>query len=185
MLSDRAPQTLADPALMDSAVLLLLYPKDGEYCVLFNKRTDEVEFNKGDICFPGGAKDAEDADFAFTARREAHEEMGIHPEDVTILGELNEASTRAGFRIHPFVGTIPYPYQFEPSSAEVAAVLEVPLSTLLDPANIIDGERHRPDGTSEPTRSYAYEDHLIVGATARIVRQFLDLLEQSGWTKEE
>ena len=184
MLSGRAVRTIGEPGLKASAVLLLLYPKEGDYCILFNKRTDEVEFNKGEICFPGGAKDLEDTDLACTALRETYEEMSVYPEDVTILGELDDTTTRAGFVIHPFVGTIPYPYEFKPSSVEVAEVLEVPISTLLDSRNIREGVRVEPDGQVVPARSYAYRHHLIYGATARILRQFLELLERSGWPKE-
>ncbi len=72
-LADNASQTISEPGLKASAVLLFLYPKDGDYCILFNKRTDRVEFNKGEICFPGGGKDPEDQDLAATALREAHE----------------------------------------------------------------------------------------------------------------
>lgn len=184
-LANSAGDLLPDPDLKDSAVLLLLYPKDGEYCVLFNKRSMEVEFNKGEMCFPGGAKDPEDEDLAFTACREAFEEMGIRTHDVAILGELDETSTRAGFRIHPFVGTIPYPYDFKPSTIEVAEVVEVPLSVLMDSRNARDETRVLPDGRRMPTKSYAYGEHLIYGATARILRQFLELLEHAGWSKED
>lgn len=184
MLSDRVPETINQPGLKASAVLLLLYPKNGEYCVLFNKRTEEVEFNKGEICFPGGGKDPEDPDLVATALRETQEEMGIRPEDVTILGELDERTTRSGFIIHPFVGTIPYPYEFRPSSVEVAAVLEVPISTLLDSRHVREEMRVQPDGRLVRSRSYAYESHLIYGATARILQRFLELLERSGWPKE-
>ena len=183
-LNNGTVNVLPDPNLKDSAVLLLLYPKDGEYCVLFNKRSMEVEFNKGEMCFPGGARDPEDGDMAFTARREAHEEMGILPADITILGELDETSTRAGFRIHPFVGTIPYPYGFSPSTVEVAEVVEVPISSLMDSRNIREGVRVMPDGQRVEAKSYAHKEHLIYGATARILMQFLEILEQAGWPKE-
>lgn len=183
-LSGREVHSITDPDLMESAVLLLLYPKDGNYCVLFNKRSEEVEFNKGEMCFPGGSRDPEDADLEVTARREAFEEMGVKVEDITIFGELDGTTTRAGFSIHPYVGTIPYPYDFVPSPAEVAAVVEVPLTHLFDDRNIRDQTRVMPDGTSTNARSYAYGPHLIYGATARILQQFLELLKGAGWSEE-
>ncbi len=183
-LSSREVHSVTGPDLMESAVLLLLYPKDGDYCVLFNKRSEEVEFNKGEMCFPGGARDPEDADLEVTARREAFEEMGVRAEDVTIFGELDGTTTRAGFSIHPFVGTIPYPYDFIPGPADVAAVVEVPLTHLFDDRNIRDQTRVMPDGTTVNTRSYAYGPHLIYGATARILQQFLELLKGAGWSEE-
>ena len=183
-LSERVVRTVDEPGFKTSAVLLLLYPKGGEYCILFNKRSDEVEFNKGEICFPGGGKDPDDPDLSATALRETYEEMGVRPEDATILGELDDTTTRAGFIIHPFVGTIPYPYPFQPSSAEVAEVLEVPISTLLDTRNVREEMRVQSEGQVVRARSYVYNRHLIYGATARILQQFLKLLEHSEWPKE-
>ena len=173
LLSDRVGKKIGHRGLRASAVLVLLYPKDGSYCVLFNKRSEEVEFNKGEMCFPGGARDPEDVDLEVTARREAFEEMGVHAEDITIFGELDGTTTRAGFSIHPYVGTIPYPYDFIPSKVEVAAVVEVPLTHLFDDRNIRDQTRVMADGTSVNARTYAYGPHLIYGATARILQQFL------------
>ncbi len=179
-LAKHKPELLSDPKLKDSAVLLLLYPKEGEYCVLFNKRSMVVEFNKGEYCFPGGSKDPEDADLVATALREAHEEMGILPKDITLLGELSETNTAAGFRIHPYVGTIPYPYRFNPSSVEIAEVVEVPVRHLLDKGNFTQEMRMRL-GVNTLMTTYTYGEHRIFGATARILRQFLDILQQSGW----
>ena len=185
LLSSRVGKRVGDPTLRPSAVLLLLYPKDGSYCILFNKRTDSVEFNKGDICFPGGARDPQDEDLKETALREAYEEMGIHPEDVAILGELDEDFTRAGFAIHPFVGTIAYPYSFTVSSAEVAEVLEVPLSLLYDGESVREEARAEPDGRLVRTYVYPFHHHLIYGATARILTQLLDLIRGEEGLKEE
>ncbi|MBI2170860.1 MAG: CoA pyrophosphatase [Chloroflexi bacterium] len=179
-LAKRTPDLLQDPNLKDSAVVLLLYPKGGDHCVLFNKRSMEVEYNKGEFCFPGGSKDPEDADLVATALREVHEEMGIHPKDITLLGELSETNTAAGFRIHPYVGTIPYPYAFKPSSIEIAQVVEVPINHLIDKRNYTQEWRMRL-GVNTLMTTYSYNEHRIFGATARILRNFLDILEQSGW----
>ena len=174
---------MADPSLTPAAVFLLLYPKDGEYCVLLNKRSQQVEYHKGEISFPGGARDSDDVDFLDTALRETEEEMGISRFDVTVLGELDEVETRSRFRVKVFVGTIASGYCFKPSAAEIAEVLEVPIASLRDTANLRVETRWEED--SPVTRySYAYNDHLIFGATARILQQFLELLEE-GLKKEE
>ena len=175
-LAGRERQIVADASLMPAAVLLLLYPKDGKYCVLLNKRSEEVEHHKGEISFPGGAKDEEDRDFQETALREAQEEMGISPADVTVLGQLDDFTTRSGFSIQVYVGTIDYPYDFKPSNLEIAEVLEVPLDVLLDPSSL-RVETRWEDGQYVDVRSYAYDGHLIYGATARILQQFLSVLE--------
>lgn len=172
----RVRQTMADPSLTPAAVLLLLYPKDGDYCVLLNKRSELVEHHKGEISFPGGAQDSEDKDLLDTALRETEEEMGIRRADVTILGELDEIATRSRFRVRVFIGTIPYPYNFQPSAVEIDEVLEVPLTVLRDASNLRVETRWEP---SAPVTSYAYacNGHLVFGATARILQQFLELLE--------
>ena len=175
VLSVRKKKSVNDSSLSPAAVLLLLYPKNGEHCILLNKRTDEVEYHKGEISFPGGGKDPEDRDFLETALREANEEMGIRPEDVDVLGQLDDVTTQSGFGVRVFVGTIPYPYPFIPNPIEIAEVLEVPVSDLLDPANIRT-ETRRVDGKTAQAAFYAYGEHLIFGATSRIVTQFLDLL---------
>ena len=184
LLSDRVGKKIDHQGRRASAVLLLLYPKDGSYCVLFNKRTDIVEFNKGEICFPGGARDPEDTDLKATALRETDEEMGVRPEDVMLFGELDETPVRSGFVIQPFVATIPYPYRFNVNSQEVAAVLEVPLSVLYDQATRREEARVSPEGHLIRTVAYACDPDLIYGATANILTQFLDLIEESDGLKE-
>ena len=173
-LSGREKRSVNDESLVPAAVMVLLYRKDGEYCLLLNKRTEDVEHHKGEISFPGGARDPEDRDFRDTALRETHEEMGITPADVTVLGELDDVATRSRFGVRVFVGTIPYPYPFKPSSVEIAEVLEVPVRGLLDPDNRRQEVRWM-NGKTAKQYCYAFEDHLIFGATAQIVKQFLDL----------
>ena len=181
-LSARPKRPVNDRSLTPAAVLLLLYPKDGEYSILLNKRTEDVEHHKGEISFPGGTKDPSDTDFLGTALRETYEEMGIAPDDVTILGQLDDVATRTCFGVRVFVGTIPYPYQFRPSSIEIAEVLEVPVRTLCNPKNRRDDVRWI-GGTPSKGYSYTYGGHMIFGATAQIVTQFLHLLPEN-WGRQ-
>ena len=183
VLAHRTKKTVGDPSLTPASVLLLLYPKDGEYCILLNKRSEHVEHHKGEISLPGGARDLEDRDSLETALRETEEEMGIQRGDVTVLGQLDEVATRSRFLVQVFAGTIDYPYKFKPSAVEIAEVLEVPISALKDPANL-RVETHLENGTSVTSYAYAYNQHLIYGATAKILQQFLELLEE-GQAKEE
>ena len=167
---------------------MLLYAKEGEYCILLNKRTDTVEHHKGEISFPGGSKDPDDSTLLDTALRETHEEMGINPDDVEVLGELDDTPTITNFLIATTVGTIPYPYDFKPSAFEVAEVLEVPISALMN------GESRRDEiriagGELVNLPSYVYHGHVIFGATARVLSRFLELLETAPakerlWTKQ-
>ena len=183
VLSHRGQPSVADPSLTPAAVFLLLYPKDGEYCVLLNKRSQQVEYHKGEISFPGGARDSDDLDFLDTALRETEEEMGISRADVTFLGELDEVETRSRFRVKVFVGTIPCGYPFKPSAVEIAEVLEIPIASLRDATSLRVETRWEEDAPVT-SYAYAYNDHLIFGATARILQQFLELLEE-GLMKEE
>ena len=182
-LAERQQHTAAAEGLMPAAVMLLLYPKDGEFCVLLNKRSMEVEHHKGEMSFPGGARDPEDRDFEDTARRETEEEMGIARDDITILGRLDDNVTRSNFLVKVFVGTIPYPYEFRPSSVEIAEVVEIPMSVLRDPATLRWDSRIE-DGIRVTVKSYGYQQHLVYGATAKILDQFLDTLED-GLNKED
>ncbi len=182
-LAHRHKLEVGDPTLRPAAVCLLLYPKDGEYCILLNKRSEHVEHHKGEISLPGGARDKEDKDSLDTALRETEEEMGIRRSDVTVLGELDEVATRSRFKMQVYVGTIPYPYDFTPSDMEIAEVLEVPINALMDPSNL-RVETRWEDGLTVSTNSYAYDGHLVYGATARVLQDFLGLLDE-GTKKEE
>lgn len=173
-LAKRVKTTVADASLTPAAVLLLLYPRNGGYCILLNKRSDEVEYHKGEISFPGGASDPEDRDSLDTALREAEEEMGIRKNDVKVLGRLDDVITRSGFGVNVYVGTIDHPYPFQPSAIEIAEVLEVPVGVLRDPANVRVETRWQ-DGETEESYSYAYDGHLVYGATARILQQFISV----------
>jgi len=159
-------------SLAPAGVFLLVYVKNEEVCVLLNKRTDRIEHHKGEICFPGGAQDTEDATILDTALRETYEEMGIIGKDVEVMCKLDQVSTRSSFVITPFVGIIRQSYPFHSSQIEVSEVLEVPLSLLIDKANwreqVVNGQSGE--------MAYAYGEHLVWGATARILTQFLELI---------
>ena len=154
--------------MMPAGVLLLVYVKENNVCVLLNKRTNRVEHHKGEISFPGGGRDPEAATILDTALRETHEEMGIRSEDVEILCKLDQVPTRSGFVITPFVGIIPPSYPFQVSQIEVGKVLEVPLPVLFESSNSVT-----PD-SEEIT--YSYGEHRIWGATAKILNQFSNLV---------
>ena len=173
LLSARPKKSVEDDSLKPAAVLVLIYPKNGEHSVLFNKRSQEVEHHKGEISFPGGARDPEDGDFWDTALRETHEEMGVNPGDVTVLGQLDNVVTRSQYLVRVFVGTVPYPYQFTLSRREIDRIIEVPFRHLMDPTHQREEVRWLDDRPTK-TYSYVYGEDIIFGATARIVQQFLE-----------
>ncbi len=165
-------------SLPRAAVLLPLYEAAGETHVLFTVRSELVEHHKGQISFPGGAFDPADRDLEHTAVRETWEEIGVAMDHVEILGQLDEMVTISDFLVRPFVGRITQagPYPFAPAEVEVAEILEVPLPHLQDEANL-EVEPRIYQGREIIAWSYHWRDHLIWGATARILKQFLDLLE--------
>ena len=178
-LADCTRKTVEDGALRPAGVMLVVYPKYGEYCVLLNKRTDKVEHHKGEISFPGGSMDRGDGSMLHTALRETHEEMGIRPDDVQVLGQLDDVPTISKFLISAYVGTIPYPYDFVPSKYEVAEVIEAPIEHLRCQSNRRDEIRIK-NGQPENSPSFVFEGHVIFGATARVLVNFLDVL--GDWT---
>lgn len=179
-LSRRKKRVSRDSSRTPAAVLILIYPKEGEPHVLFTRRTEEVEHHKGEVSFPGGVQDPEDASPTETALRESQEEMGIAPEEVTLLGELDETPTGTGFLVHPVVSSIEEGYRWRPNPAEIAEVIEVPLEALMAPENR-RMETRWIEGHPREFCSFACKGHLIWGATAGIVRQLVEALEASGW----
>jgi 8-oxo-dGTP pyrophosphatase MutT (NUDIX family) len=171
------PRRIQPEGRPEAAVLLPIYEVQGEPHILFTLRTHLVETHKGQISFPGGAADPEDDDLRLTALRETYEELGVRPEDVEVVGELDDWPSISGFMVTPYVGFIhgPAPYPFRPSRHEVAELIEVPLSHLMDRANVTQEVRH-VDARDVVMYSYLFRGHVIWGLTARILKQFLDLL---------
>lgn len=176
-LSAYQPEYIEEEGLSRAAVLLPLYDNDGDLHVLFTRRSELVEHHKGQISFPGGALDATDPDLQYTAVRETWEEIGVSMDHVDVIGQLDEMITISNFLVRPFVGRItqPGPYPFAHSEIEVAEILEVPLRHLQDELNVV-AELRTYQGREVTMYSYRWREHLIWGATARILRQFLDLL---------
>lgn len=153
--------------LKASAVLIPLFYNQGQYHVLFTERSDAVVFHKGQVCFPGGTQEPSDSSLLQTAIRECEEEIGLEAKDIEILGELDDILTLVtNYVISPFVAFIPHPHSLKTNGREVKGTFFVPLSFLMDDANF-----------RQDSYAYEYEGHIIWGATARILRQFIALLK--------
>ena len=177
VLSRRKILHIKDAGRKPSAVLLPLYIKDGEYHLLFIQRTNRVRDHKGQISFPGGAYEEGDSTFQKTALRETAEEVGVKEKDVEVLGELDDIITIGSrYIISPFVGTIPWPYDIQVDRWETEETIEVPLAALLDGANVRE-ETDILDGKVIPTYFYHCQGKVIWGATARILHQFLGIVD--------
>lgn len=168
------PIARPDTGRWPSAVLILLYERDGVDHILFQVRTQQVEHHKGEISLPGGGRDPDDETLLHTALRETHEEIGVDPAHIEIYGQLDEVETPPNFLITPFVGaiTVQGMYDFVPAAIEVATLLEVPVPALLS----AEVRQWTVPPDRSPLPAFRYGDYLIRGATALIVAQFIDKL---------
>jgi len=174
-LSRRQKLHISDSHRVLSAVLIPIYRRQGQPYILFIQRTDRVKDHKGQISFPGGAYEEEDATLLQTALREAAEEVGLVAEDVEVLGELDDFCTiGSDYIISPFVARVPWPYQFKVDEWETEGIIEVPISALLDENNVRRGKDILEDEEIDQYY-YHYQDKVIWGATARILKQLLDI----------
>ncbi|MFC1893321.1 NUDIX hydrolase [Chloroflexota bacterium] len=178
ILAEREVKRIRDENRELSAVLVPVYRRQEQYYILFTKRTEQVKVHKGQISFPGGAYEEGDGTLLGTALRECAEELGITVDSIEILGALDDVVTQtSSYIISPFVAFSPWPYQFKVNTQEIAELLEVPLSALLD-ENCRHGEAEFINDEVITTYFYHYQDKVIWGATAEILRQLLDIVVQ-------
>jgi 8-oxo-dGTP pyrophosphatase MutT (NUDIX family) len=175
-LKDHLPQEPVAPApapdLTPAGVLVPLFVQDEALQVLFTQRTLLVKDHRGQIAFPGGVRDPEDAHLLATALRETEEEIGLASEAVEVLGALAPVATITGYHITPFVGLIPYPYDFHPSPQEVQRLLAVGVGEFYAP------ERWRTapyvfQGRTTRVCYWQNGQEVVWGATARILLNLL------------
>ncbi|MEM7115663.1 MAG: CoA pyrophosphatase [Chloroflexota bacterium] len=163
------PQPTIPTDYRAAAVLICLYEQNGRFHLLYTRRTDDLPTHKGQVAFPGGKMDATDASIIAAALREAQEEVGIQPADVTVLGCMEPIETPYGrFVVTPVVATIPWPYPLKLNHSEVVVTFGPPLDWLLDPNNLEDETRY--------VAYIPYEGEIIWGLTGGITARFLDLI---------
>jgi 8-oxo-dGTP pyrophosphatase MutT (NUDIX family) len=178
LLQTYTRRELSVPGRRLAAVLVPLYQHNGDYGLIFTRRSDTVLYHRGQIAFPGGGHEARDTSLQHTALRESAEEIGLQPAHVQVLGQLDDLlTTGSNYLVRPFVGMIPYPYPFVLDRRETASIIEVPLSWLRQ-HNPSEQEQRYQDGRLVQSFFFDYNGHVIWGATAKIVKQFLDLLTQ-------
>jgi len=173
-LRDRASNLRGKPRV--GSVLLLLYCRDGEMHLVLTRRRDDLNSHAGQISFPGGRREP-DEPLSLTALRETKEEVGIPETAVSILGELSQIYIPpSDYEVHPFVGWHENGRpQFLPETDEVAEILEVPLSHLLDP----DNRREEPwdfRGHQVTIPFYDVKGNKVWGATAIMLSEFIERL---------
>lgn len=163
------------PDLTPAGVLAPLFFKEGAAHLLFTQRTFTLKDHRGQISFPGGVRQSEDQDLRATALRETEEEIGLEAREVEVLGALPPLATITGYRITPFVGLIPHPYDFHPNPLEVRRLLLLPLEGFFAAARWSSGEYHYK-GRITRVCYWRLNREVIWGATARILLNLLALL---------
>ena len=178
----RRPRRTADRSDLISAAVLVPVTAGpggaGSPHILFSKKSAAVPHHKGQFAFPGGIVEQRDGSRVETALREAWEEIRLPADAVEVLGLLDDTETRATqFVITPVVGIVTRPVAFQPDGREIERVIEVPLETLRDPS-IFRTELWEVGGEGHDVHFYdvSVED-VIWGATARILKQFLDIVD--------
>ena len=156
-----------------AAVLVPVFERSGELYAVFTRRPTHLRLHAGQISFPGGRREPDDASLTATALREAHEEIGLRPDSVEVLGALAPTPTVVSdIAIYPLVGLIAEPDQpWTLAQDEVDSVIETSLPRLAATHRL--QAINRPDGTSVTTDAYTAGAETIWGATARIVTDLL------------
>lgn len=162
-----------------AAVLVPVLEREGRLHLLLTKRTDALSIHAGQVSFPGGKTDPDDASAAATALREAQEEVGLDPRLVELVGELDDCPTFvSNYVITPVVGVIPDGYPYVPSADEIAVLLEPAVDDFLRPG-ALRIERFERDGLTYDLHHYDVAGHTVWGATGRILNGFFELLRRA------
>ena len=167
-----------DAVTRAAAVLVPIIHREDDLHLVFIRRSDSVESHRGQVAFPGGRVDPTDTTLLHTALREAHEEVGIEPHVVDVLGGFPTMSTvSSGMRVAPFVGLLKRPVDYRIQQAEVAEVFEVPLRVLADARyrGLYEWRRDK-DRPSSNFPAIFYSGQTIWGLTLRITENLLEIM---------
>lgn len=157
-----------------ASVLIALTDNARNPEVILTRRSHNLSTHSGEIAFPGGKRDATDPDLLFTALREAHEEVGLSPDDVDIVGPLGDVLSKHKLQVRPYVGFIPANVELVPNLDELDRIHRVPLSFFLD------DRRHHTDkikfrGMTHYVPAYEFKGDIIWGLTAYILVELLNV----------
>lgn len=165
-----------------AAVLMPLLTHNNTWHLLLTRRNSNLQEHSGQVAFPGGRMDVQDASPEQAALREAYEEIGLHPKDVRILGRLRQIRTVTNYNVTPVVAAIPWPYPLRPQAEEVSRIFTIPLNWLADPTNY-ELHQHRlptPFDSVSVIYFHPYDGEILWGASARFTLTLLRALYQNG-----
>ena len=171
-------QTL-NPQATEAAVLVPMVLRESGLTVLLTQRTDHLYDHAGQVSFPGGRVEQTDASPIATALRETHEETGLAPEHIDVLGSLPRYYTGTGFAITPVTALVRPTFTLAPDEFEVAEVFEVPLAFVTNPSNYRLHRASLPDGSERQYYSIPFEQYFIWGATAAMLRGMYQVLAEA------
>ncbi len=172
-VADHDPVAVTDET-REAAVLAPVVDRPDGDGLLFIKRADHLGEHPGQMSFPGGGREPEDADLAATATREAREEVGLPPAAVDVVGRLDDIRTVTDYAVRPFVGRVP-DRAYEPGDDEVAETAVLPLSALTDPDNYDSERRDHPRYGEIRVHYFRVDGYTVWGATGRMLVQLLEL----------
>ena len=168
-----------------AGVLFLLYPYKGEFFIVFIKRTEYNGAHSGQVSLPGGKFETKDKTLKNTALRESHEEIGIHPDEIIIIGQLTPLEIPiSNFEVFPYVGFTRKKPDFKPDPSEVEYLIHVSLSKLTNPSI----RKSKIMTVREFTGAIPYFDiseDFIWGATAMMLAEFIEVLRLSGYPPQK
>ncbi|QIH38099.1 CoA pyrophosphatase [Flavobacterium sp. Sr18] len=162
-----------------AAVMMLFYPKNERtHLVLIVRKTYEG-VHSAQIAFPGGKYELDDDNFAETALRETHEEVGIHPDKIEILKPFTELYIPpSNFMVHPFLGISTEELVFVPEPSEVAEIIELPLSVFLSDSIVVDTNLSTSYANNINVPAFKIENHIVWGATAMMLSELKEVLKE-------
>lgn len=172
------PGLQTDPPTSAAVLMPLFCTEHGWHILMIRRSLHPQDRHGGQVAFPGGRCDPNDADIQNAALREAHEEVGLRPQDVQILGRLRDMLTITNYRVTPIVGVMPWPYDVRPQPEEVSRIFSIPLDWLANPANRYAQVRQiQHQGRPIPVIYFSeYDGEMLWGASARMMVLLLETL---------
>jgi 8-oxo-dGTP pyrophosphatase MutT (NUDIX family) len=177
-LQTRQRVNLHNPTARRAAVLVPLLGSETNPDLLYCERTHDVLDHKGEICFPGGSFEPDDAGAVNAALREAYEELALPPDSVQILGMLDDVETHvSNFIITPVVGFIDGHPDLRPDPLEVARIIMLPLASLMEPG-VESTLSHEHEGRTRLIYAFTLDGNRVWGATGRITHTLVETLRK-------